>query len=124
MATFSKQKLSASTDGKVILVKSSTFSSGNTNLNMHVSVSGSTDWDEIWIYIANTETTPLELEMQWGRTSGSSDTTVDMYVTIPSKSGFILIVPGIILNNSQAVRCRCSTADKLQVMGFVNRITA
>ena len=46
MATFTKQKLSGSTDGKGIKITSNTGGSGTT---VHTAVTGTTDFDEVWI---------------------------------------------------------------------------
>lgn len=123
MPSFNKLKLSNSTDGKQITITTDAFSTGNNSLELHQSLSSTTttEWDEIWIYVCNVGSGPLELEMQWGRADSSTNTTVDMKVNIPDDAGYILVAPGLILQNSLQVRARCDSSG-LYAIGYVNRI--
>jgi hypothetical protein len=118
MATFSKVKLSGCTDGKQIKI---TSSGSGSAITIHTAVSGNTDWDEIWIYCANSSSTSVvKLTLLWGGTASPDD---EIEVTIPAEGGLVLVVPGLILQNSLVVKAFAGTANVLLISGFVNRIT-
>lgn len=116
MATYSKKKLSGSTDGKQILV-AATASPGTL---VHTAVSGLVDMDEIWLYATNNHSASLSLTIQYGGTTSPNDS---IQMSIPSKTGLFLILPGLVLQNSQIVRAFCQSANLVSVVGWVNRIT-
>ena len=119
MATFSKEKLSASTDGRGILV-AATASSGTT---IHTASTTTTTEDEVWLYCQNTSATSVKLTIQWGGTTSPND---DIEVTVASESGLMLVVPGLILVGNATplvVRAFAATTNVLTIHGYVNRIT-
>lgn len=115
MPTYSKQKLSSSTDGKLIRI-GATATPGTTIHTAHA-----TDLDEVWLYAVNSDTTARKLTIEFGGTTAPNDT---IEVTIQPESGLAVVVPGLILTNSLLVRAFCATADVVMVGGYVNRITA
>lgn len=118
MATFSKQILSGSTDGRGIKVVA-TASSGTT---IHTASSTATTYDEIWLYAQNTSTSAVKLTVQWGGTTATDD---DIEVTIPGESGLVLVAPGLILKGNATpllVRAYAATANVIVMHGYVNRI--
>ena len=118
MATFSKQILSGSTDGRAIKV-AATSSAGTT---IHTASSTTTTLDEIWLYAANSSTTAVKLTVQWGGTTSPDD---DIELTISGESGLILVVPGLILKGNATplvVRAFAATANVITITGYVNRI--
>lgn len=120
MATFTKQLLSGSTDGRGILV-AATASAGTT---IHTGSSTTTTFEEIWLYAVNTSATSVKLTIQWGGTTSPND---DIEATIASESGLILIAPGLILKGNATplvVRAFAATTNVLTIHGYVNRITA
>jgi hypothetical protein len=117
MTTFTKQELSGSTNGKGIkIVNTSTL--GNT---IHTATSGSSNWDEIWIYAFNSDSVARNLTLEWGGTSVPDD---HITCSVPSLSGLQLIVPGLLLQNGLIVTAFAETANVITINGFVNRITA
>ena len=116
MPTFTKVKLSGSTDGKGVLV-AQTATAGTT---IHTAGSGTVNWDEIWLYAVNEHTADLVLTIEYG-SAGVED---NMTVTVPSKSGLQLIIPGLLLQNSAILKAFAASANKITLHGFVNRITA
>lgn len=112
---FTKHLLSGSTDGKLIEVVA-TITPGTL---IHTAVSGTSDIDEIFIYGVNRATTATDLTVEWGGTTG----TDNIEVTIQPESGLILIVPGLLLQNSQEVAVFDSLGG-VNIGGYVNRITA
>lgn len=117
MATFRKNKLSASTNGRAIKI-AATSSPGTT---LHTAVTGTSDWDEVWIWAVNTDTTPRKVTIEYGGTTSPDDL---IEVTIAAESGLALIVPGLILQNGSVVKAFAATADVVNCHGYVNRITA
>jgi len=116
MATYTKMNLSGSTNGRPIAVAATSISSGTT---IHTAVSGTSSMDEIWIFAANVTTKVVTLTVGWGGT-GTSDTIL---VDVPAKQGLFLVTPGILLQNSLVVKAAASTANVINLAGFVNRIT-
>jgi len=117
MATYSKTLLSGSTDGRGIKVVA-TASVGTT---IHTAVSGTSDFDEIWLWAVNSDTTARKLTIEFGSTS-SPDDLIEQ--TIPAESGLMLLIPGLVLQNSTVVTAFCESADVVMLHGYVNRITA
>lgn len=116
MATFTKNKLSGSTNGKQIKVVA-TATPGTT---IHTAVAGTAAWDEVWIYAQNNHTAAVDLTIEFGGTSSPDDLIV---ASIPSKTGLYLIVPGLLLQNSLVVKAFASVANVISLTGFVNSIT-
>ena len=117
MATYAKQKLSGSTNGRQI--KIAAIASPGTVI--HTAVASLTDQDEVWLYATNNHTASLSLTIQLGGTTSPDDL---IQMNIPSKSGLYLIVPGFVLNNGVSVRAFAQTANLLCISGWVNRIIA
>ena len=120
MATFTKNKLSGSTDGKAIKV-TGTDSAGA--VTVHTAVAGTTAgvFDEIWLYANNTSASAVKLTIEFG-TATAADGNIEL--TIAAEAGLVLVVPGLILQNSMVVEAFAATADVILLTGFVNAITA
>ena len=114
MATFTKIPLSESTNGRGILV-AATSTPGTL---IHTSVSGSASFDEIWLYCQNTSSAAVALDVEYGGT-GTGDL---VELSIPGESGLVLVVPGLFLNNSLAVRAFAATTNVLSIYGYANRV--
>ena len=115
MASFSKLKLSNSTDGKLIKV-TETSSPGTL---IHTAIAGTSDYDEIWIYAMNQGTTDNALIIEWGGTANPDDRIT---VTLLPKAGLALVIPGLVLQNEKNIRAFASTANLILIGGYVNRI--
>ena len=115
MATFTKLKLSGSTDGKGIKVVQ-TATAGDTIHTAHA-----TDLDEIWIWAVNSQAAPVKLTLEWGEATAPDG---NIEVSIDGESGLFLIVPGLLLTNSLVVKAFAGTTAVIVIHGFVNRITA
>jgi len=118
MATYTKQKLSGSTNGRQIKVVSTSGSAGTA---IHTSVSGTTDFDEIWLYAVNSSAATAKLTIEWGDTTDPDDLIEG---NIPAEQGYVLIIPGLLLQNGTVVNAFSSASSVILVNGFVNRITA
>jgi hypothetical protein len=120
MATFSKQILSGSTDGKAIKV-AATATAGTT---IHTGSSTATTLDEVWIYAVNTSASDVKLTIEWGGVASPDD---HIEYTVKAENGLYLIVPGLILKGNATplvVRAFAATANVITLSGYVNRITA
>ena len=118
MATFIKEKLSSSTDGRGIKV-TATSSSGTT---IHTGPTNTSEKDEIWLYAANTDTVARKLTIEWGSTTSPDDL---IEISLDPESGLILIVPGLVLigNASPLVaRAFASAANVVSIHGYVHAI--
>jgi hypothetical protein len=118
MASFSKIVLSGSTDGRGVLV-AATASPGTT---IHTASSVATDYDEVWLYAQNTDTTARKLTVEWGGT-GAGDI---FEITIPAESGLTLVSPGLVLKGNATplvINAFAATASVVAIYGYVNRIS-
>jgi hypothetical protein len=118
MASFSKIVLSGSTDGRGVLV-AATASPGTT---IHTASATATDYDEVWLYAQNTDTTAHKLTVEWGGT-GAGDI---FEITIPAESGLTLVSPGLVLKGNATplvVSAFAATTNVVAVYGYVNQIS-
>ncbi len=120
MATFTKNKLSGSTDGLPIKVTGTNTAAAVT---VHTAVAGTTagTFDEIWIYANNTSTSAVKLTIEYG-TATAADGNIEL--TIAAEAGLVLVIAGLVLQNSRVVKAFAGTADVLLITGYVNAITA
>lgn len=118
MATVVKRKLSGSTDGKQIKVVA-TATAGTT---IHTAVAGTTagTFDEIWLWAVNSSTSDVKLTLEWGEATAPDG---NIEVTIPAEAGYVLVVPGLILQNGMVVKAFAGTANVILINGYVNYIT-
>lgn len=119
MATYSKRRLSGSSDGRPIQVTST--SSIGTFLHITPYTPASPDnLDEIWLYATNSGSVSVKLTIEFG----GSSTSDQIEVTIPSESGLSLVIPGLVLlHNEKQVTAFASIANVLAISGYVNRIS-
>lgn len=118
MATFSKNILSGSTDGKNILV-AATATAGTT---IHTGPSTTTQFDEVWLYAVNTSASNVKLTIEWGGTTAPND---HVEFTVAAENGLYLIIPGLILKGNATplvVRAFAATTNVIAIGGYVNRI--
>ena len=114
MATYSKQLLSGSTNGKGIKI-------ANTSTTVHTAVAGTSDIDEIWLYAVNSSGSDVKLMVEWG---GTTDPDDHIEVTITAEAGLTLVAPGIPLQNGLIVKAKGATTNVILIHGYVTRITA
>lgn len=117
MATFAKRLLSGSTNGRQIKV----VAVATPGTVIHTAIAGVSDIDEIWLWAVNSDTTDRKLTLEYGGVAVPDDL---VEVTIRAESGLVLLVPGLVLQNSLVVRAFAAAANVVMVSGFVNRITA
>jgi hypothetical protein len=116
MATFSKQLLSGSTNGKAIKVVQ-TATAGTT---IHTAVSGTSSLDEIWLYAHNSSASAVKLTLEWGE-EAAPDGNIEINIGAEG-TGLVLVAPGLLLQNSLVVKAFAGTANVVTLTGYVNRI--
>jgi hypothetical protein len=119
MATFTKNHLSGSTDGRMIKV-AATATAGTT---IHTGPTNTAHFHEVWLYAVNSDTTARKLTIEWGNTSSPDDL---IEVTIAAESGLVLVVPGLVLQGNATalvVRAFAATANVINIAGYVNEIS-
>jgi len=119
MATFSKQVLSGSTDGRGILV-AATATAGTT---IHTGSSTATVIDEVWLYAVNTSASNVKLTIEYGGTTSPNDL---IEFTVPAEAGLYLIVPALLIKGNATplvVRAFAATTNVIAIHGYVNRIS-
>ena len=117
MATYSKRLLSGSTNGKGIKVVQ-TATAGTT---IHTAVSGASDLDELWVYAVNSSDADVKLTLEWGEATAPDG---NIEITVPTEAGLMLLVPGLLLQNSLVLKAFAGSANVIIVHGYCNRITA
>ncbi len=122
MASYTKKKLSGSTDGLGILVAAT----GTQGTLLHTCVTGTNDYDEVWVWAVNSKSTAVELTVEVtdsGNTVTAPRETIP--VTIPSKSGLYKLLPGLVFHNDTEIRAfAVDNANLVVCFGFANLITA
>ena len=116
MATFSKELLSGSTDGKAIKVVQ-TATAGTTIHTAHATAK-----DEVWLYAHNSSASTVKLTLEWGEAT-APDGNIEINIGAEG-TGLVLVSPGNILTNSLVVKAFAGTANVVTIVGYVNRITA
>lgn len=120
MATYTKQILSGSTDGKGVLV-AATATAGTL---IHTGSTTTTTLDEIWLYAVNTSTSSVKLTIEWGEATAPNG---NIEVTVLPEAGLVTVIPGLLIKGNASaltVRAFAGTTNVIVVHGFVNRIEA
>jgi hypothetical protein len=118
MATYSRVLLGGSTDGDPIKV-AATATPGTT---IHTAVAGSSAWDEVYLWVTNTDGSARTLTIEWGGTT-DPDHLIVKALSIPANSPPIPVVTGQSINNGGLIKAFASSANVLLITGHVNRIS-
>ena len=116
MATYSKIPFSQSTNGKSIMLSLS--SSPGTLIH---TAAASPNMDEIWLYASNVSSSDSITTFYWGTTATSD---IIAQVNVQAYAGLTLVIPGLILNNSNTIYAFTQFPSAVDVAGYINRITA
>ena len=114
MATYSKEYLSASTDGLPVKVVA-TATAGTLIHTAHATAK-----DEVWLYAYNGHSADVVLTIEYG---GATVPDQNIIFTVPTKAGLTLMIPGLLLTNSKTVRAFAATANVITLSGYINRIS-
>ena len=118
-SSISKESLSGSTNGMPIKV----HATATLGTAIHTAKAGTTtnEFDEVWLWAFSHSTITELLTIEFGGVA-VPDNIIE--VSIPAKSGLILVVPGLILQNTKAITAFAAHADLVVIAGFVNRISS
>ena len=114
MATFTKVKLSGSTNGRGIAV------AATATLGTTIHAAHATALDEIWLYANNIHSSAVTLTVEFGGVTTTSDLIQQSIAVTPS--GLVLVCAGLLVTGSVVVTAFAGTANKIELFGFVNRI--
>jgi hypothetical protein len=117
MATYTREFLTGSTNGKAIKV-AATATPGTT---VHTAIAGTSSKDEIWLYAVNSSASDVKLTLEWGEAT-APDGNIES--TISAESGLVLVAPGLMLQNALVVKAFAATGNVITLHGYVNRVTA
>lgn len=117
MASYSRQLLSGSTNGRVIPI-AATATPGTL---IHTALAGTAGFDEVYLWVSNVTSAAATLTVEYGGVTDPGDHIVKQF-SIPANSPPIPIITGQVLQNGLAVRAFSGTASALVASGFANRI--
>jgi hypothetical protein len=121
MATFTKQILSGSTQGRAIKVAATT--SGSAGTTIHTTGTSASVIDEVWLYATNSSSSSVVLTIQWG---GVTAVDNEIKLTIPANAGLTLVVPGLPITGTgsagNTVAAYAGTANVITISGYAHRI--
>ena len=106
--------LSGSTSGRPIKV-AATATAGTL---IHTAVAGTSQFDSLYLFANNTDSTARKLTLEWGGTTSPDDL---IEVTIPAEHGLYTVVYGLKLNGGVVVRAFAATANVINITGWVVR---
>jgi len=75
--------------------------------------------DEVFVYVCNTSTSAVKVTLEIEGTA-AANLAED---TIPAESGFVLMLPGIRVNNTTNIDAKAATTNVCNALVIVNRIT-
>ena len=120
MATYTKIPLSQSSNGSSILVSTS----ATPGVLIHTTQALSANSDEIWLYAFNNTQFPANLTIYWGNTATNNNCTN----VINPNAGMAILTPGLLLkgdgSSGAVIYSTCATPSAVNIVGYVNRITA
>lgn len=119
MANFAKLHLSGSVDGRAIRVVAT--ATPGTTIHTATSGTGTDTYDEVWIWAGSTSASPINITVQ---TSENDDSASINARIPPAYAGLTLVVPGLPYRNGVVLTATASTASRVNLTGYVNRITA
>ena len=119
MATFTKNHLSGSSDGKGIKVVQ-TATAGTT---IHTGPTNTAHFHEVWLYAVNSSASAVKLTIEWGEAT-APDGNIEL--SVAAESGLVLVAPGLLIKGNATplvVKAFAATANVVMIHGYVNQIT-
>ena len=117
--TFEKLNLSGGSDGTPIQITGT--AEGSSNI-IHTAVNVAGQKDEVWVFANNVETGGNAIGLTIFVDTDSDATR--LIVGVPFRQGLIYVIPGFVYANGKVIKAYASVANKINVHGWVNRITA
>lgn len=119
MSTFTKAPFSAGAHGIGVKV----VATGNPGTTIHQAVNSTTNYDEIWAWAWNTDTTARLLTIQWGGNT-DPDNLIEITIQPSSSADPVCICPGLMLRNNLTFAAFAAAANVIVINGFVNQVRA
>lgn len=120
MATYTKEFLSNSSNGRPILVAGTNT---GTATSIHFTSTSNTNIDEVWLYGVNTNVDTQILYIEFGSNTSPNDL---IPITMKPNDGLYVCIPGLPLRGTGTatsnIKAYASTANVISVTGYVNRI--
>ena len=107
---------SGSTSGRPIKVAATT----TPGTLLHTAVAGTADVDEVYVYAVNSDAAAIKLTIELGGVTAPDDL---VEFTVPPEDGLYLVIPGQRLNGGVVVRAFAGSANLINCVVQVNRIT-
>ena len=121
MATYSKQLLSQSVNGKAVNI---TATLSATTL-IHTTQASLSVLDEVWLYASNSTNSDILINILYGGTSFTTDILFEG--VIDAYGGNVLVCPGLILQgdggSGLSIYGNSASVSGVNVFGYVNRIS-
>ena len=83
--------MGVSTEIITIKIAATTIGSADT---IHTAITGTTGFDEVWLYAQNSSTSADKLTICWG---GTTDVDHTIEFTVAAKEGVKCVIPGLII---------------------------
>lgn len=120
MATYTKQFLSESINGKAVNI---TATGASTTL-IHTTPISSSSMDEVWLYATNSSAADITFNLLYGGTNFTNDILFEGVVE--AYAGNVLICPGLIAKGDGAtgfsIYGNSTSVSGINIFGYVNRI--
>lgn len=115
MSAYSKQLLSASTNGRGVKVAATSIGSGTT-----IHTNPGSVIDLVTLFVVNSDTVDRVLTLGWGGTTSPDDL---IPVTVKPNSGLVLVTADLLIGTALVVKAAGDAANVLILFGYINRIT-
>ncbi len=116
MATYSRQLLSGSINGRAIPV----VAVATPGTTIHTALAGNLGFDEVYAWVSNVTNAAATLTIEWGGTGTGNQACTNL--SLPANSPPIPILTGQIMQNGLSIAGFSGTTNALNVSGYVNRI--
>lgn len=114
MATYTKFPLSASVNGRGVLV----VAVASTGTTIHTATNTADELDEVWLWAQNHRQVQEDLVVEFGGVVSGDR----IEVGIPAQSGPVPILPGLLLTSGLVITAFGTVASGVTLFGYVNRI--
>lgn len=121
MATYTKEILSESINGKAVNI---TATGASTTL-IHTTPISSSSMDEVWLYATNSSAADITFNLLYGGTNFTNDILFEGVVE--AYAGSVLICPGLIAKGDGttgfSIYGNSTSVSGINIFGYVNRIS-